>query len=316
MTTEATQVFLPEECTKSTEKSVDDSVDLEPEEMLEALLASGDLGAYEAYVIQLRQQATGNDTASAKDNFDNFYNSEAEKIVKMVNKWQSLQGVQRLQKLLAIQKSFTAVYHTFLPQILTSARRASYGVYDDRELASIVGSYNAAFWQLLEDRFSPEALAANGTPQFYTYDFVGKMITAVTDNAIQDHNERSLRARRDGLPEPTPLNIKHANARMNELPYDREPWMDEGTCSKPETKKVFAALAYGKTKADIEKAKTYCIGCPVVDTCLEFALDLQVAHGVWGAKSPRERKRLLKRRQAKSSTDQNAEETDFDLDTL
>jgi WhiB family transcriptional regulator, redox-sensing transcriptional regulator len=46
----------------------------------------------------------------------------------------------------------------------------------------------------------------------------------------------------------------------------------------------------------VREAKAVCAGCPVRDDCLEFALRLKVAHGVWGGLSERERRTLRRDR--------------------
>ncbi len=40
----------------------------------------------------------------------------------------------------------------------------------------------------------------------------------------------------------------------------------------------------------VRDAKAVCAGCPVRSECLDFALRLKVAHGVWGGLSERERR--------------------------
>jgi WhiB family redox-sensing transcriptional regulator len=46
----------------------------------------------------------------------------------------------------------------------------------------------------------------------------------------------------------------------------------------------------------VDKARKICAECPVKETCLEHALEHRIEHGVWGASSERERRRILKRR--------------------
>lgn len=45
-------------------------------------------------------------------------------------------------------------------------------------------------------------------------------------------------------------------------------------------------------------AKAVCARCPVRETCLKYALDNNERFGVWGGLSERERRRLLRDRQA------------------
>ncbi len=46
----------------------------------------------------------------------------------------------------------------------------------------------------------------------------------------------------------------------------------------------------------VRDAKAVCTVCPVKNECLEFALRLKVAHGVWGGLSERERRSLRRER--------------------
>ena len=46
----------------------------------------------------------------------------------------------------------------------------------------------------------------------------------------------------------------------------------------------------------VRDAKAVCARCPVRSECLEFALRLKVAHGVWGGLSERERRTLRRDR--------------------
>jgi Transcription factor WhiB. len=52
----------------------------------------------------------------------------------------------------------------------------------------------------------------------------------------------------------------------------------------------------------VEVAKKTCVQCPVRRECLEYALHHRIDHGVWGGCSERERRRILRRRRALSST--------------
>jgi WhiB family transcriptional regulator, redox-sensing transcriptional regulator len=43
------------------------------------------------------------------------------------------------------------------------------------------------------------------------------------------------------------------------------------------------------------RAKEVCEGCPVLESCREYALDAREAYGIWGALTPLERRLLLAR---------------------
>jgi WhiB family redox-sensing transcriptional regulator len=66
--------------------------------------------------------------------------------------------------------------------------------------------------------------------------------------------------------------------------------MLEGACRdipKRDLDKVFCGPV--ENTAAIEEAKKVCSGCPVKDTCLEYALGKQVS-GIWGGTTLEERK--------------------------
>jgi WhiB family redox-sensing transcriptional regulator len=68
-------------------------------------------------------------------------------------------------------------------------------------------------------------------------------------------------------------------------------WMAEGKCRMYPPAAFFPSDGVG-----VEKAKKICRTCPVVDQCLEHALDHRIEHGVWGGASERQRRRILKKR--------------------
>lgn len=46
----------------------------------------------------------------------------------------------------------------------------------------------------------------------------------------------------------------------------------------------------------IRKARSICAVCPVVEECLEYALERREVYGIWGGKTERERQRIRKQR--------------------
>ena len=47
---------------------------------------------------------------------------------------------------------------------------------------------------------------------------------------------------------------------------------------------------------DAEEAKAICALCPVREPCLEHAITAREHHGVWGGRTERERRRLIRQR--------------------
>lgn len=67
-------------------------------------------------------------------------------------------------------------------------------------------------------------------------------------------------------------------------------WMQHGLC-KGYTNVFFPQRGQNQK---VKLAKKICESCPVKDPCLQYALDNQEMHGVWGATSERTR-RIMRR---------------------
>jgi WhiB family redox-sensing transcriptional regulator len=106
------------------------------------------------------------------------------------------------------------------------------------------------------------------------------MIKRVTRNQSAD---RAAGAGRDGRP-----------VELSTAPHDPDSetaWMADGNCRLHPPSMFFPSDGVG-----VDRARKICRDCPVKATCLEFALDQRIDHGVWGGCSERERRRILKRR--------------------
>jgi len=68
-------------------------------------------------------------------------------------------------------------------------------------------------------------------------------------------------------------------------------WMAEGKC-----REVPPAVFFPSDGLGVQSAQRICADCPVSETCLEYALVNRIDHGVWGGRSERERRRILRRR--------------------
>jgi WhiB family redox-sensing transcriptional regulator len=79
--------------------------------------------------------------------------------------------------------------------------------------------------------------------------------------------------------------------------YEPEPidpaiaWMEEGNC-----RAYPPATFFPSDGAGVDHARRICATCEVVETCLDYALENRIEHGVWGGCSERERRRIAKRR--------------------
>jgi len=68
-------------------------------------------------------------------------------------------------------------------------------------------------------------------------------------------------------------------------------WMSLAACKGKDTQIFFPRGGFGA-----QSAARICVNCPVVNDCLEYALDNEIYNGVWGGKSERERMRIAGRR--------------------
>ena len=73
-------------------------------------------------------------------------------------------------------------------------------------------------------------------------------------------------------------------------------WMAQAKC-----REVAPEMFFPSDGAGVVHAQRVCATCEVAEACLEYALEHQLEHGVWGGKSERERRRLLKARRAHAS---------------
>lgn len=69
----------------------------------------------------------------------------------------------------------------------------------------------------------------------------------------------------------------------------RKNWTESGNCRERNLEEMFV------TGAAQNQAKRVCAGCSVQRECLAEALDNQIEFGVWGGKTERERRALLRR---------------------
>lgn len=77
-------------------------------------------------------------------------------------------------------------------------------------------------------------------------------------------------------------------------------WQAKGKCVGEDTEIFFLPYAIrGENKRKrIAQAKAICVGCSVLEECLNYSLDTEQEFGVWGGVSEDERKVLLRRRGA------------------
>jgi WhiB family transcriptional regulator, redox-sensing transcriptional regulator len=69
----------------------------------------------------------------------------------------------------------------------------------------------------------------------------------------------------------------------------RTDWRAAGACVHDDPDLFFPISSTGRALRQIAKAKATCAGCPVRQACLEFALEHDLAYGIWGGTTPEDR---------------------------
>jgi WhiB family redox-sensing transcriptional regulator len=86
--------------------------------------------------------------------------------------------------------------------------------------------------------------------------------------------------------------------------YDQSSWRAYAECRGDNAVYFFAPSHFErKPEKDLREgmARSLCRRCTVRQHCLDYSLDVQENHGIWGGLNELERKRLLRRRKAESA---------------
>ncbi|MGH8904407.1 MAG: WhiB family transcriptional regulator [Egibacteraceae bacterium] len=73
-------------------------------------------------------------------------------------------------------------------------------------------------------------------------------------------------------------------------------WRTKAACLDEDPELFFPVGVTGPALDQIEQAKAVCQRCPVVDDCLEWALETNQQDGIWGGLSEDQRRTLRRRR--------------------
>lgn len=88
--------------------------------------------------------------------------------------------------------------------------------------------------------------------------------------------------------------VSVAGQRLDVLGIPEPPaWYGEALCAQTDPDGFYPEKG-GSTR----EAKKVCGTCPVLSQCLTYALDHQERFGIWGGKSERERRKILRERSA------------------
>lgn len=85
------------------------------------------------------------------------------------------------------------------------------------------------------------------------------------------------------------------------IAVDPEDWMRAGECVGADPEVFFPTQG-----ESVSEAKAICAPCPIRVRCLEYALDNNIVHGIWGGASERERRRMRRARRAALVNDETA----------
>lgn len=80
-----------------------------------------------------------------------------------------------------------------------------------------------------------------------------------------------------------------ADLRSSERIFDAMEWRDQAACRDLDTSLFFPE--HGTSHHKIDQARAVCQSCPVIDDCLNYALDNHERFGIWGGLSERQRRR-------------------------
>lgn len=77
-------------------------------------------------------------------------------------------------------------------------------------------------------------------------------------------------------------------------PFIETPWKKDGACIDTDPDLFFPIGTTGPAIEQIETAKAVCRECSVQTQCLEYAIETNEDHGIWGGTSEDERRLLRK----------------------
>jgi WhiB family redox-sensing transcriptional regulator len=80
---------------------------------------------------------------------------------------------------------------------------------------------------------------------------------------------------------------------------DHAEWRQRAACKGPYAELFYPPIAAERKEDKIARernAKAICVECPVASECLEHALSVREAHGIWGGMNETERRSYAARR--------------------
>jgi hypothetical protein len=80
----------------------------------------------------------------------------------------------------------------------------------------------------------------------------------------------------------------------------RTDWRHAAVCRQEDPELFFPTGETGPWVAQIDEAKAVCRRCPVIESCLQWAMDTREDSGVWGGLTDKERTNLRRRRKLRA----------------
>lgn len=74
-------------------------------------------------------------------------------------------------------------------------------------------------------------------------------------------------------------------------------WRDQAACREVDPELFFPLTDQGPSRVQEQAAVQHCMGCQVREKCLDWALDNEIHHGVWGAATEQQRLAIIRGRQ-------------------
>jgi WhiB family transcriptional regulator, redox-sensing transcriptional regulator len=74
-------------------------------------------------------------------------------------------------------------------------------------------------------------------------------------------------------------------------------WRERAACLDVDPELFFPISDSGPSRYRTQQALAVCAGCPVRAECLDWSLEQNIMHGVWGGLSEDQRATVLRRRQ-------------------
>ncbi|RSN59616.1 hypothetical protein DMH12_10185 [Streptomyces sp. WAC 04229] len=88
--------------------------------------------------------------------------------------------------------------------------------------------------------------------------------------------------------------VRASYAHSADLPVNTD-WRAHSACRTEDPDLFFPVGNTGLALLQIQEAKAVCRRCPVMERCLQWALESGQEHGVWGGTDEDERRRMKRR---------------------